>query len=145
MLLLFSRRYIDRYTVLSKDIRKFLEVPYGFFNTLSNRQKKITPKIKGIDLLPHKSLYSLCGQNHILFQDFGPSFLVTSKVIFLKRTLLRHWLLCVQSKYKKSIEGYRVSMASPYFTLDRYFILESVSSLNNPLNHETNFHENIKI
>jgi hypothetical protein len=46
---------------------------------------------------------------------------------------------------RKKIEGYRVSMASPYFTLDRYFILESVSSLNNPLNHETNFHENIKI
>jgi hypothetical protein len=77
MLLLFSRRYMDRYTVLSKDIRKFLEVLYGFFNTLSNRQKKITPKIKGIDLLPHKSLYSLCGQNHILFQDFGPCFFIT--------------------------------------------------------------------
>lgn len=90
MLLLFSRRYIDRYTVLSKDIRKFLEVLYGFFNTLSNRQKKITPKIRGIDLLPHKSLYSLCGQNHILFQDFGPSFLLPSKVIYKKRTLLRH-------------------------------------------------------
>ncbi len=47
---------------------------------------------------------------------------------------------------RKKIEGYnRVSMASPYFTLNRYFILVSVSSLNNPLNRETNFHENITI
>jgi hypothetical protein len=46
---------------------------------------------------------------------------------------------------RKKIEGYRVSMASPYFTLDRYFILVSISSLNNPLHHETNFHENITI
>jgi len=44
---------------------------------------------------------------------------------------------------RKKIEGYRVSMASPYFTFDTYFILVSVSSLNNPLNCETNFHENI--
>jgi hypothetical protein len=81
MLLLFSRRYIDRYTVPSKDIRKFLQVLYGFFNTSSNGQKKITPKIRGIDMLPHESLYSLCGQNHVLFQDFRPSFLLHSKVI----------------------------------------------------------------
>jgi hypothetical protein len=34
---------------------------------------------------------------------------------------------------RKKIEGYRVSKSSPYFTLDRYFIiLVSVSSLNNP-------------
>jgi hypothetical protein len=82
MLLLFSRRYIDRYTVPSKDIRKFLQVLYGFFNTLSNRQKKITPKIRGIDMLPRESLYALCGQNYVLFQDFGP--LLPSKVIKLK-------------------------------------------------------------
>jgi hypothetical protein len=129
MLLLFSRRYIDRYTVLSKDIRKFLEVPYGFFNTLSNRQKKITPKIKGIDLLPHKSLYSLCGQNHILFQDFGPSFLVTSKVIFLKRTLLRHWLLCVQSKYKKSMKLRVTKQSSKHLNYREHTLLVFISNI----------------
>jgi hypothetical protein len=58
---------MDRYTVLSKDNRKLLEVLYGFFNTLSNRQKKITPKDKGNRLAPSQvTLFPLWTKSYFI-------------------------------------------------------------------------------